>query len=186
MVQPTLDAGTAFRRTLRDGTVVEVAPLTAASAPRLQEAFEAMSPRSRYLRFMSPLHRLSDRDLRYLTEVDQVHHLAWGAVDLGMPGRPGVGVARCVRLADAPDVAEPALTVVDSHQGRGLGTLLFETLARAASARGIRTFRAFVLSENVPMLAMLRRDGARFAREGGGVLRADIDVDALFGPLAAA
>ncbi|MGG7378434.1 hypothetical protein ACQ7B2_06635, partial [Escherichia coli] len=71
---------------------VELAPLSAASAPRLREAFEAMSSRSRYLRFMSPLHGLSDRDLRYLTEVDQVDHIAWGAVDLGAPGRPGVGV----------------------------------------------------------------------------------------------
>ena len=131
------------------------------------------------MRFMSPLPRLSDRDLRYLTDVDQVDHIAWGAVDLGMAGRPGVGVARCVRLTGEPTVAEPALTVVDSHQRRGLGTLLFETLAGAASAEGIRTFRAFVLSENVPMVTMLRRYRPTFTREDGGLLRAEIDVDAL-------
>ena len=169
------------RLTLRDGSLVELRQLTAASRDRLRAGFGALSPRSRYLRFMSPVHELSERDLRYLAEVDQRDHLAWGAVDPSLPGQPGLGVARCVRLRNEPTVAEPALAVVDSHHRRGLGTALLEVLARSAYDRGITTWRAYVLAENVAMLSLLRRFEPALILDGGGVVRAEIDVARVLG-----
>ncbi|MGH2726728.1 MAG: GNAT family N-acetyltransferase, partial [Actinomycetota bacterium] len=93
-------------------------------------------------------------------------------------GTPGVGVARYVRLRDEPDVAEPAVTVIDEYQGRGLGTMMMDVLARDAVAHGIRRFRAYVLVDNQPIIKILRRFGASMKVEEPGVLRADIDLDA--------
>jgi hypothetical protein len=90
---------------------------------------------------------------------------------LERPGQPdlGLGLARFVRLPAEPDVAEPAIVVVDEYQGRGLGRLLLERLAAAAAERGVRAFRALVLSANEPVLHILREkvEGATMKPEDG-------------------
>jgi RimJ/RimL family protein N-acetyltransferase len=159
---------------LRDGTRVVVRPILPEDKARLSAGLERLSELSRYRRFMSVVHELSERQLRYLTEIDQMDHMAWVALDPERPGQPGLGVARYIRLDD-PAVAEVAITVVDSHQGRGLGSLLLGLLARSASRHGIHTFRAYVLADNTPMLRMLLDLGAEVQREDG-ILRLDVPV----------
>jgi GNAT superfamily N-acetyltransferase len=138
---------------LRDGTLVVIRPILPSDADRLRDGFERLSPESRYRRFMSAVDELSDEQVRFLTHVDYEDHMAWVALDPLDPGRRGLGVARYVRVAEEPSVAEAAVTVVDSHQGRGLGTVLLGVLALSAERNGIRTFRGFVLEANAPMLA---------------------------------
>ena len=53
---------------------LRVRPIAPADRDRLVEAFDALSERSRYHRFLGPKPRLSTRELRYLTEVDHVNH----------------------------------------------------------------------------------------------------------------
>lgn len=52
---------------------------------------------------------------------------------------------------------EMAFVVEDRWQNKGLGTILLKDLLRAAEARGIRRFRAYVLAENERMLRLLSR-----------------------------
>ena len=150
-----------LRARLTDGAEVCLHALSAADKPGLEAGLQRLSPRSRYFRFGRPLACLSSAELRYLTEVDQVSHVAWGAWDPAAPGAPGIGVARFVRAPEDPSRAEIALTVVDSHQRRGLGTLLLVLLWRLALVRGVRTFTGDVLAENAPMLGILEQLGAR-------------------------
>jgi acetyl coenzyme A synthetase (ADP forming)-like protein len=58
-----------------------------------------------------------------------------------------------------PGEAEVALTVADSVQGMGLGTILVGHLAAAAAAAGIATFTAEVMPDNYRMLAVFRDSG---------------------------
>ncbi|HBP18269.1 MAG TPA: N-acetyltransferase [Planctomycetes bacterium] len=162
--------------TLRDEGRVEVRPIRPEDKERLQAGLRLLSPRSRYLRFLSDPNELSPKELRYLTEVDQVDHLAWIALDPDRPEDPGLGVARCVRLADEPDVAEVAVTVVDAHQGRGLGTLLLGILGMAAAEQGIRAFRGFVLASNSDMLEILEQVGAQVGEREGAATWFDVPV----------
>ena len=162
---------------LRDGTLVLLRPIEPGDKRRLQEGLARLSPTSRFRRFMSAVPELSPRELAYLTEVDQVRHLAWIALDAQAPGQPALGVGRAIALAE-PGVAEAAVTVVDSHQGRGLGTLLLGVLAREALRRGLTSFRAWVHVSNAPMLELLGELGARGTPEGEGVLRLDVPLDA--------
>ncbi|HEX9611715.1 MAG TPA: GNAT family N-acetyltransferase [Gemmatimonadales bacterium] len=162
---------------LRDGTPVLVRPVRPADAPLLREGFERLSDLSRYRRFLRPVKELSDAQLRYFTEIDYRDHMAWLAVDLSQPSRPGVGIARYIRCAHRPTVAEVAVTVVDTHQGKGLGTLLLGRLALSAVENGIDTWVAYVLTENTPMLELFRDLGATEAKlEEPGVMRVEIPV----------
>ena len=141
---------------LRDGTRAKLRTIRASDKQLLVEGFERLSPRSRYTRFLAPKQKLSDRDLRYLTEVDGVDHFALVALKHPMFGQEeGIGVGRFVRFADRTDTAEPAITVADDHQGKGLGTILLHCLMDAAWERGIRQFRCELLAENTRMRELL-------------------------------
>ena len=145
--------------TLTDGTTIEVRPIAPGDRSLLLEGLERLSQESRWFRFHRPVSRLTDRELRYLTEIDYLDHFAWVAVTADDP-RTGIGVARYVRATGEPEVAEAAIVVADEWQGRGVGTILLELLALSASQHGIRVFRAFVAEANHRTRQMLARVGS--------------------------
>lgn len=162
--------------TLRDGTRVRVRTIEPGDRARLLEVFGRLSPESRYQRFMAGIARLSDSQLRDFTELDHSSREAWIAFDADAVGEPAIGVARYVRLDDTSEIAEVAVTVVDSHQGLGLGTLLLCLTTRSAAAHGVATFRAHTFESNTAMVRILRDLGARVRRVDGGVLCLDVPV----------
>lgn len=135
-----------------------IRPIAPDDKQRLVAGFERLSERSRYRRFLSPHPRLSDEELRYLTEIDHHDHEALVALD-PVTGE-GVGVARYVRSADDPEAAELAVTVVDDWQGRGVGSRLAAALAKRAREEGISRFTALLLAENELMVNLLRDLGS--------------------------
>jgi RimJ/RimL family protein N-acetyltransferase len=167
-----------FEAELRDGRRVRVRPITPADKRGLSAGLARMSPRSRYLRFHRVIERLSDAELRYLTEIDMRTHFAWVAVSLAEPGEPGVAVIRYVRDAVDPRSAEVAVTVIDDYQGVGLGTLLLETLLVSAMLNGIERVVALVLPENEAALRLFGRVGARPGLSDDGLLVIDVPVSA--------
>jgi RimJ/RimL family protein N-acetyltransferase len=163
--------------TLRDGAPVIIRMVEPDDKPAFAQGMARLSTRSRYLRFHSGIKELSDKQLRYLTEVDQQDHVAWVAFTAeGDDDDVGIGVARFVRVSDEPDVAEAAITVLDEYQGRGLGTLLLGVLSASARQRGVRMFRSYVLGENASMLALFDALGAQRTMEEPGVYRVDMAV----------
>lgn len=161
----TMDPLPLLRLRLRDGTPVGLRPLVPGDADQLRHGFGELSARSRRLRFLSPVSQLTPEQLRYLTEVDHVDHIAWGAVDLDSPEQPGIGVARMVKLPEASGVAEFSLTVLDRVQGKGLGSLLFALLAALASTHEIDVLRGYVARDNTRMTEWLTRLGARIEQD---------------------
>jgi GNAT superfamily N-acetyltransferase len=143
---------------LSDGTAVRLRFLRPDDRDVLLAGFNRLSPESRYLRFFTPMPRLPEGVLERLLSTDGWNHVAIGAESAtDHTGPPeGLGVARFIRLREAPDVAEAAVAVVDHVQRRGLGTLLLSTLAAAARERGIAKFRTEVLSSNEAVKALLR------------------------------
>jgi GNAT superfamily N-acetyltransferase len=138
---------------LPDGSRVVIRPLRTDDAPLLTDTFNRLSAESRRLRFLTGKKRLSQADLRYLTDVDGFDHAALAA--LTHARGHGVGVARYVRDAQDPMSAEIAVTVLDDWQGRGLGTHLLRRLAGRARTAGIRRFTALVARENDAMIGLL-------------------------------
>lgn len=167
---------TEFDWTLDDGAVLHMRPIRSGDKELLQGAIPHISAENLYRRFFMPVVRLSDDQLRFLTEVDQVRHIAWCALVPAETDQPLAGVCRCVRIDDEPGVAEAAILVVDAWQHRGIGTLLLATLSVAAAHQEIRTLRSYSLEENVPFLHTMLSLGAVSRWEYGNVRRIDLPV----------
>jgi GNAT superfamily N-acetyltransferase len=145
---------TGFVHRLTDGTEVTIRMLRPGDRAAFLAGFEALSPESRYLRFFTAMPRLPDAALQRLLNTDGTDHAALAAWC-----RSGVdtivGVARFIRLRTGGDTAEVAVVVVDHMQRRGIARLLLAHLADAARERGIRRFRAEVLSANHAVRALV-------------------------------
>jgi RimJ/RimL family protein N-acetyltransferase len=161
---------------LSDGTRVQFRPIQPNDKEALQRGLRQLSPESRYRRFFAPIDHLSDAQLEYFTEVDQVDHVAWVAALPDRPGHPLAGVARYIRLEKDPDAAEAAVTVVDAEQGKGLGRALLRVLTEVAIKNGVKRFTLAVLSENVKMMALMHEAGAISDGVQGGVDQMHVDL----------
>jgi GNAT superfamily N-acetyltransferase len=130
----------------------------------LLNSFERLSARSRYMRFFSPMPTLSDSMADYLSDVDTTDKVAVVSYPADDPSNL-VGVVRYYRSTERSDEAEVALTVQDSHQGRGLGGVMYDRCAAVARANGINTFTATILGENRAMIKFFANRGAELQRD---------------------
>ena len=162
---------------LREGTKVHLRPITPEDEPLLHEAVSAMSERTVYFRFFSPIKRMSDALAHRLAVVDYNDRFALVATTQRPASKERiVGVARYDRARDT-DMAEVAVAVIDEFQRRGLGSVLLAELARVARQHGIKTFQLIVLPENREMLALLRKMGwIHQAKLVGGVYEIAFDL----------
>ena len=177
-------AGMQLESQLPDGRRLLFRPIEPTDKEVLAAGFERLSAESRYRRFFRSIDHLSPKQLKYLTEVDGVDHVAWVAIlPDAAPEEQGAGVARWVRLPNEPEAAEAAVTVVDSLHGLGIGTTLLHILGREALARGVKCFKAWVLGENQTIQGLLKDMGARPGRWEAGTLEMTVplpeDPDAL-------
>lgn len=157
---------------VRDGTDLLLRPVLPGDIQRTAQGHVQFSRETLYKRFMSP--RVPSPTLMdYLFEVDYVDHFVWVMTDVD--GYP-VADARFVRDDHEPAVAEIAFTVGDDYQGRGIGTFLFAALSVAARVAGIEKFSGRVLSDNLPMRAIMDRYGAFWQRDDVGIVTTVIDV----------
>jgi RimJ/RimL family protein N-acetyltransferase len=156
-----------------------IRPIQPDDGPRLRTGYRALSAQSQYQRFLASKPRLTDADVRYLVEVDGTNHYALVATTTNSPDWI-IAVARFVRAADDPEAADFAIVVGDPYQGQGLGCELVERLADAATARGIRRFRASALADNVAVHKLVRRLARRLPRERhfGSIDEFEIDLAA--------
>lgn len=162
---------------LRDGTKVHLRPIVPEDEPLLHEAVSAMSERTVYFRFFSPIKRMSDALAHRLAVVDYHDRFALVATTHRPAGKERiVGVARYDRARET-DVAEVAVAVIDEFQRRGLGSVLLTELARVGRQNGIKTFTLIVLPENREMLGLLRRMGwIHQAKLSGGLYEITFDL----------
>ena len=139
--------------------------------------YERLSPDSRLRRFLSPKPVLTERELTFLTDVDQSRHVALAAVDR----RDGsiVGTARYVHEHGRPGVADVALEVVDELQNRGIGTALATALIARARENGLVLLTAGTLWDNRPARALLRRLRFRPRGSSGAVIELELALDRL-------
>jgi CRP-like cAMP-binding protein len=159
---------------VRDGTHLLLRPVLPGDDVRTLHGHIQFSRETLYRRFMTaraPTPAL----MHYLSEVDYVDHFVWVVLD----GSDPVADARFVRDPADPTVAEIAFMVADAYQGRGIGGFLIGALSIAAEVDGVEKFSARMLSDNVPMRAIMGRYGAVWQREDIGVITTIIGVPRL-------
>jgi GNAT superfamily N-acetyltransferase len=174
---PTVETGISRgqRVTLRDGREIILRVVTAEDKAFLAAGFQDLGLVSRHQRFLSTKKQLSMAELAYFTEVDHASHEALGALDAATGA--GVGIARFVRSATEPDMAEAAIAIADEWQGDGVGGALLDALADRAREVGVRRFTASLLASNRAMLTLFQHLGeTTIAREGGDVINVVVDL----------
>jgi len=142
--------------TLRDGRRLRLRPIRADDAPRLVAFYDRLSRYTAYQRFFTVMKRLPPDWARLLATVDYRRRLALVA-ERGLAEDPELVAVARYEPTDDPLIAEVAFVVQDGFQNQGLGVIMLDELLKAAEARGIRRFRAYVLADNARMLDLLAR-----------------------------
>ena len=144
-----------------DGARVTVRPIRASDAGLEEKFVEGLSNDSRYERFMVTLRALPSAKLKYLTDVDQVRHVAIVATTDRDGQEAIVGAARYALLGDDATGCEFAVAVDDTWKGSGLAGVLMHALMHLARRRGIKVMEGTVLATNSAMLKFMRQLGFR-------------------------
>lgn len=124
-----------YEMPIEDGSIVTLSPILKTDREFLEKGLQELSIDSRFARFGQGVAGLSQRELDYLTDVDQRRHVAWGAT----LGEEAAGVGRYI-VPDEGGCPELAVTVIDRFQGRGVAKALLEALIAVARADGLEEF----------------------------------------------
>ena len=146
---------------LRDGTPSLIRAIRPDDKQRLLDGFHRLRGRSIYFRFFSAKKRLTEKELKFYTEVDFEHHVAIVSTINCDAKERIISVGRYIEISDndMERVAEVAFAVDDEHQNLGVGTILFEYLVSIAQNNGITSLEADVLLENRNMLNIFKHSG---------------------------
>jgi GNAT superfamily N-acetyltransferase len=157
--------------TVVGGTRVWLRLLQPGDSELIQVFFRRLSSETVYRRFLSPVTALNDALLKRLVDIDHCDREALIALDdQGIVGVARYGTGR----GESHDVA---IVVADDWQGRGLGTLLIRRLAHIARLRGIATFHATMLGDNIRAQSLVRALSTRTSmRFEGGYMEAEIPL----------
>ena len=138
---------------LRDGSTLQIRPVSAEDASAIKVFLTTLSPESIGFRFFgSPS---LDWVAGWSVDVDYADRYA--LVASTGPERAIVGHGAYVRLDERR--AEVAFMVSDAWQGRGIATIMLAHLAAAAEEHGISTFLAEVLPNNLRMIDVFGESG---------------------------
>lgn len=164
--------------TLRDHSPVLIRPISKQDQQAERAFIEQLSPDARRFRFLGQVRCPSERLIEQLTDVDQVHEVAFVAVAPGAPDTI-IGVSRYSTDPQGRD-CECAVTVSDAWQQKGLGTLLMKHLIEVARARGIRRMTSVDSAGNVPMKDLARHLGFRTRTDPNDASQVlhELDLDA--------
>jgi RimJ/RimL family protein N-acetyltransferase len=153
--------------TLSNDRRLHIRPLGRCEGDAIRAFYARLSPRTRYLRFFSPMPTLPDSVLRLLTCVDQRRSLALVAEDGAADGEV-VGLASFGAIDH--DRAEVALVVRDDWQHQGVGLELAGRVMQAAELRGFHRFLVHVTWDNLAIRRLLAHVGKIVsAHASGGV-----------------
>jgi acetyltransferase len=136
-----------------DGAAYRVRPMTLDDAAREREFILALSPESRFQRFMHCIREPSDELIAQLVDVDAHARMALVAVVGAPPDERIIGVARYAADANGHD-CEFGVAVADAWQCRGIGTTLARLLFEYAAREGFRSIYGHILANNLRMLEL--------------------------------
>ncbi len=155
---------------LRDGTPVKLRIMKPEDEPLVADFLAACSEETIYFRYFRRIRKWTHDMLIRFTQNDYDREL--GLMAVGAPPSPEImmGVSRLVMTPDR-QTGEFALIVADHWHGKGLGSKLLERLMDIARELGVKRLWGEVLSDNHPMLDLVRKFGfvLKADREAGTV-----------------
>jgi ribosomal protein S18 acetylase RimI-like enzyme len=153
----TIDHAT--RELLGDGSPIDIRALRPEDEADMLAAVGKTSAQSLQRRFFAMKRHFSDKERAFFMDIDFKNHVAMVAVAEEAGRKVIVGGGRYIVFE--PGRAEMAFVVVDTWQGRGIGSILMRHLVKIASDAGLQELTAEVLPENAAMLSVFRKFGFR-------------------------
>ncbi len=144
--------------TLKDGVEVVIRPIHLRDAAELNDLYEALSYRSKYMRFHSGNNPFTIHKIRRFTLADYQDHMAYVVVD---PNSDKLaGVVEYVPLTPPVDgSAEFSIAIADAWQGKGLGRILMTMLIEYARTQKICRILGIIHAENAAMRYLTKHLG---------------------------
>ena len=136
---------------------VWVRPLRRCEGGVVRDLYDHLSPRTRYLRFFSPMPALPDSVVRLLTCVDYRQRLALVVELETADGTEAVALGSFAAIDEHR--VEVGLVVRDEWQRQGIGVALARRVLVAAQARGFDRFVAHTLWDNQVLRKVLNHVG---------------------------
>ena len=155
---------------------VKVRSVVPSDRAHFVKGMDALSEASRFYRFHGHGFRLNDRILDYLTDLDDVNHVALGALCKKGREEEAIGVGRFIRSQSNEKEAELALTICDAYQRRGIGSLLLTCLSAMARDRGIERFTFAMHAERGALISKLQTLGTHVRGMDSGVFEMEMEV----------
>ena len=147
------------RETLRDGSIIEIRALKPEDEAGMLAAVERTSAQSLQRRFFVMKRSFSEKERTYFMQVDFSKHVALVAT-AQEDGQPVIiGGGRYIVFE--PGRAEMAFIVVDTWQGRGIGSILMRHLVTIARDSALTELTAEILPENTAILKVFGKFGFR-------------------------
>ncbi|MGC3986836.1 MAG: bifunctional acetate--CoA ligase family protein/GNAT family N-acetyltransferase [Pseudorhodoferax sp.] len=152
---------------LRGGGEYTIRPIRPGDAQMLQTFVQALSPQSRYFRYVSSMTQLPPRMLARFALIDYDREMALVAVLKQRSAATDgsivetervIGVSRYVTNPDQTS-CEFSLVVADDMAGRGIGSRLMDAIMQVARDKGLSEIQGLVLSVNPNMLKLMRSLG---------------------------
>ncbi|KJK16849.1 GNAT family N-acetyltransferase [Pseudomonas sp. 2(2015)] len=157
-------AGEHWIEPLDNGTHVLIRPLQPEDRQREKTFIERLSPQSRHFRFLCQLKEPGEAMLDQLMVVDHDQHMAYVALAHVDGELQEVGISRYATQSDSEE-CECAVTVLDSWQRQGLGTLLLQHLIDHARAQGLRHMYSMDAAANLAMRDLAQAAGFTSVRD---------------------
>ena len=146
------------RLLLKNGAEVLVRPVVPSDAPLLVDMFNKMTPRSRYLRFMTNIKELPEGLLRQFTHLD--YHASFAIACL-VETDDQAEIIAVARYSHDPDehIADLGVAVRDDWQNLGIGKSLLSQIIIIGKEHSISRFGSMMDPQNDIMKKTLRELG---------------------------
>jgi acyl-CoA hydrolase/GNAT superfamily N-acetyltransferase len=143
---------------LRDESKAFMRPLKLTDESRLREMFYRLSDKSVHDRFFRAIETMPHEKLQEFLRVDYAADMAMVVLTDSSEEADLIGIGH---YSNHPQInlADSAYLVRDDWQGKGIGTILLNTLIRIAQSHGIAGFTADVLAINSGMLRIFQKCG---------------------------
>jgi acetyltransferase len=160
---------------LKDGTPVLIRPMKPEDEPLVADLLDNCSDQTLYFRYFRVIKSWPHEALIRFTQNDYDREIGLAAI--GQPPGPEVmmGVGRLVMTPER-DAAEFAVIVADPWQGKGLGPKLIARVIEIARESGVQLVSGEILTENQPMLDLVRKLGFSVHKCEEGTCRVEMNL----------
>jgi len=148
----------ATRHVFKNDLTVDFRAIKPSDVEDMRRLFYRFSDTSVYYRYFSPIKTMPHAKMQEYVNIDFSRTLSIVGLVKEMGEGSIIAEGRFVREPHGP-VADVAFVVDEDYQGHGIATFLLKMLIRLAKERGLKGFKADVLSSNKSMLKVFEKSG---------------------------